>query len=92
MANKRKYTDEERAERLRQQQKEYYQRNKEKYSKCFSVSVTPTERAAQTALLNANGFTNAGDFWRHCIQLLEAGQLPPKQPTDSTGAGKPSNQ
>lgn len=79
MARKRILSDEERAQRMKESKKKYYNGNKEKYSKCHSISVTPDERATQLELLRVNGYKNAGDFWRHCIRLLEAGQLP--QPT-----------
>lgn len=81
MANKRRLTDEERAQRIKESKRKYYNDNKDKYSKCHSIAVTTDERAAQLELLRANGYKNAGDFWRYCIKLLAAGQLP----TDSAG-------
>lgn len=89
MANKRKYTDEERKQRLRESQRRYQEKNKGKIQKTFSITVTATIGQEQSELLTANGYT-VSQFWHYCINLLKAGQLPPK-PTDSTGTGKTSD-
>lgn len=91
MANVRKYSDEERKQRQKEAQKKYRNSKKEqgqRAQQCISITLPPDEHARQLALIVANGYTNPPTFWRHCIRLLEAGQLPPK-PTD-TDTGKPS--
>lgn len=80
MANVRKYSDEERKQKLKESQKKYYENNKGTKQKTFSICMTVAKHNEQTEILSANGFTPS-KFWHHCIKLLAAGQLP----TDSAG-------
>lgn len=79
MPRKAIYTEEEKAQRHREAVKRYHEKKgSANIQKVFSITLTPKEYAEQKQMLTANGYKNAPDFWRHCIALLKADKMPPR--------------